>query len=297
MRELYESAHSMFMDKLEVFIDKIEFPLSYDLTDEIREVSWGSSMMSFAVATELKETINQLHCWYGYLVDLSLWTEVLDAFEGNDRWYIRQQYVEQLAYYCMLQPSATRERFGMIATTALHQANLQLREDYNDHLDQDGKKYITRRFREEQLPILGHDYRCFQRFLQALRNLDNKSFETASRNFRNLASHGIAPRFEQGETSFVNRSVEPWSDLVKQPCGGYLPVSHPTKKAIWYGFGGTQPLTLQQVFNASWNEYLKAIKLFHSYQSLLREILTTIRSRPSELATATSETSQPTPAP
>lgn len=290
MRELFESAHSMFMNKLEVFIDKIEYPLPYSLTKEIQEVSWGVPMMSLGIATELSETINQLHTWYNHLKNWSLWIETLEQFDGNNRWYIHKNYVEQLAFYCMFQPSATRERFGTIATNALHQANLELQDNYKDRLDQDqNNSYMSRRHRENQLLTLGIHYSKFPKFMQSLRALDDKKFKQISYNFRDLASHGIAPRFEQGETSFVTRSIEPWSDLVEQPDGSHKFVKHETKTSICYTLGARHPLTFQQAFDASWHEYLKTIKLFHSYQSLLREILSTIKSQPSKLATVTAE--------
>ncbi|MDH4562432.1 hypothetical protein [Pseudomonas sp. BN411] len=279
IRELYESAHLLFLERLEVFIDKIEYPLSYDLSDKIQKIYWGPAFMELAIANDLRETINQLHSWYGYLVDWSLWIDVLKQFEGEQEWSIRRQYVEHLAFYCMLQPSSTRERFGSIATNALHQANLALQEDYKDRLDQDEHGYLSRRKREMQLKRIGANYTSFAPFLQALTHLDNKAFSTASYNFRDLASHGIAPRFEQGETSFVRRSIKPWSELVKQPDGTAQFVEHPTKKAVCYGFGGTQPLSFQQAYDACWQELLKAIQLFHTYQALLRELSSTLARR------------------
>lgn len=279
MRDLYESAHRLFMDKLEAFIDPIEYPLSYDLADRIQHIQWGPAFMGLAVANDLREAINLLHSWYGYLVDWSLWIDVLKQFEGEQEWSIRKQYVEQLAYYCMLQPSATRKRFGTIATNVLHQANLILEADYKDSLDQDGNGYLSRKRREAQLKRIGASYTCFAHFSQVLKHLDNKTFSEASFNFRDLASHGIAPRFEQGETSFVKRTIEPWSELVEQSDGSSLLVDHPTKKAVCYGFGGSQPLSFQQAHDACSKEYLKAIQLFHAYQTLLEELSITITAR------------------
>lgn len=278
-RELYESAHRLFMDRLEVFIDPVEYPLSYDLSDEVQKVRWGPAIMELAIANELRESINQLHSWYGYLVDWSAWIDVLKQFDGEQEWSVRRQYVEQLAFYCMLQPSATRERFGAIATNALHQANLALQVDYKDRLDQDQYGYLSRKKREVQLKRLGAHYTCFVPFQQALIRLDGRVFSRASYNFRHLANHGIAPRFEQGETSFVKRSIGPWRELIKQPDGTALFVDHPTQKAVYYGFGGTPPLSFRQAYDACWQEYLYAIQLFHAYQTLLRELMTALSMR------------------
>lgn len=280
MRELYESAHKAFMDRLEIFVDRIEFPLSYDLAEEIQGISWGPIFSGFGIGSELKEAINQLHAWYSCLVDWSLWIDVLKQFEGEQEWFVRKQYVEHLAFYCMLQPSATRERFGSIATTALHQANLILCKHYKDHLDQDRYGFLSRKRREDQLKRLGAEYANFPLFRSALARLDDKAFSQDSYNFRHLASHGIAPRFEQGETSFFTRSICPLSELVHQSDGSALLVDHPTKKSVCYGFGGRGPLSFQQAYDACWDEYLKAVKLFHAYQTLLRELQAALTDAP-----------------
>ncbi|MCP3433772.1 hypothetical protein [Stutzerimonas stutzeri] len=272
-RQLYEKAHQLFQDRLEVFIDKVEYPLPYDLCDQIRTVPWNMPCMDLSISNDLREAINQLHSWYHSLVDWHLWIDVLKKFEGNDAWYIRKRYIEPLAYFCMMQPSSTRERFGSIATNALHQANLALLNDYKDQLDQDKRGYLSRSQREKQIRCLGKSWECCTGFQQALQRLDSKDFSRASYNFRNLASHGIAPRFEQGETNFVKRSIEPWSELVEQADGTYQLVSHPIKKAVCYGVGGTRPLSFQAAYDACAKEYLNALATFHSYQALVRELI------------------------
>jgi hypothetical protein len=273
MRNLYERAHSIFMDKLEDYKHETKYPFPYDLANDIKEYKFNIPMMSLSIANDLSELINQLHSWHDNLVCWTIWNEVLKLFSGTEEWSIRHQYVEVIAYYCMLQPSATRERFGTIATTFLHHANLTLVTDYKDQLDQDQHGYLSRRKRDTQLNRIGKSHQSFEKFHNNLKRLDDKSFNQNSYNFRDLASHGIAPRFEQGETSLVKRSFIAWEDLVEQPDGSYLPVKHPTKKSVSYGIGGSQPLSFKDAYEACWQEYLKATQLLHSYQGLIKEIL------------------------
>jgi hypothetical protein len=279
-RQLYERAHHFFMDRLEVFIDTAEFPLSYDLCEQIKAIHWYTPIMGLSIGNDLCEAINQLHSWYQSLVDLSLWIEVLKEFDDEDQWSIRSRYVEPLAFYCMLQPSATRDRFGTIATSALHQANLHVQAGYKDSLDQDRQGFLSRNKREAQLKRLGSQWSAFQSFLQTLAALDAKEFSQASLNFRNLASHGIAPRFEQGESSFVTRAFVPRSELLEQLDGSYRLVDHPIEKAVSYGFGGTPPLSFQTVHDVCSQQYLKALGAFHAYRSLLREVINVLTSQP-----------------
>ena len=272
-RQLYDKAHNLFQDRLEVFIDTVEFPLSYDLCDQISKAPWNMPCMDLSISNDLRETINQLHNWYHSLTDWYLWIEVLKDFEGSDAWSIRKHYVEPLAYFCMMQPSSTRERFGSIATTTLHQANLALLKGYKDQLDQDQKGHLNRTQREKQIRRIGEPWGWCSGFQRALQMLDSKEFSRASYNFRNLASHGIAPRFELGETNSVTRSIEPRTELIEQPDGSYQEVPHPTKKTVCYGIGGTTPLSFHAAYNACAKEYSNALVTFHSYQDLVREIV------------------------
>lgn len=272
-RRLYEKAHQLFQEKLEVYIDQVEYPLAYGLCDQIQTVRWNLPLLDLSISNDLRETINLLHGWYNHLIDWLLWSEVLEEFEGDDAWSIRIRYIEPIAYFCMMQPSSTRERFGNIATNSLHQANLTVLKDYEDRLDQDEHGYLSRARREKQLRRLGQTWKGFSAFQQALQKLDSKDFGRASYNYRNLASHGIAPRFEIGETNLVKRSIEPWSELVDQGDGTYQLVPHPTKKAVCYGIGGTAPLSFKDAHDACSKEYLHALATFHSYQTLVRELL------------------------
>jgi hypothetical protein len=279
MRELYELAHRMFMDKDEVFIDSFEL-LSYDLTDLIKELSWGIGPMGMTIAGDLMESINLIHRWYRCLIDLSIWTEVLNEFSDEARWRIRDKYVEQLAYYSILQPSAARDRFGTIATTALHQANVSLRENYKDSLEQDNKGFLSRRHREQQLNKLGSHYPFFMNFKTALRGIDDKDFSQKVFNFRNLSSHGIAPNFEMGEVSLCKRWIGPSENLVEQACGGYQLVSDPSKKSVYYGFGGTGPISFEKVYDACWVQFERTVQVHHAYEALLKELITHLHQRP-----------------
>ncbi len=79
-----------------------------------------------------------------------------------------------------------------------------------------------------------------------------------SSNFRNLASHAIAPRMNVGYTGMVVRTVVPATTMVQQENGSFKSEVIPGKQAVSYGFGGTPPLPMRDVFAANLEEFEKA---------------------------------------
>lgn len=281
LRKIYERAYAEFLDKLEVARTPENFPLPYALCEEARVLQWPQ--MQFAnliVSGELSETINQLNAWCEWLMHLAVWTEVLDEFDEQDAWTVQHSYVDPLAHVCLTQPSAVRDRFGYIATNAIHQANLNIVGGYKDRLQQDAQKHpLSRKSLEDQLRNIGKYWTETPAFIEALQRIDSEAFRRASNNYRNMASHAIAPRFRIGTTNFVVRRMTACQEMVKQPDGGYLLVEHPTKKSASYGFGGTEPLDLRQVHALSLGEFTNAVSAFTTYSSLLRETLAALRAR------------------
>ena len=284
LRKIYERAYAHFLDKLEVAPTPENFPLPYALCEEARVLQWPQ--MQFAnliVSGELSETINQLNAWCEWLMHLAVWTEVLDEFDEQDAWTIQHSYVDPLAHICLTQPSAVRDRFGYIATNAIHQANLNIVNDYKDKLQQDAQKHpLSRKGVEAQLRNIGKYWAGTPIFIETLHRIDSDAFRQAASNYRNMASHAIAPRFRMGITNFVLRRMTAYSEMVQQPDGGYLPVDHPTKKSVSYGFGGIEALDLRQVHALSLGEFNSAVAAFTAYSALLREALAALRTRSAE---------------
>lgn len=296
LRRVYERAYSRFLDKLEVTSTPENFPLPYGLCEEARVLQWPQ--MQFAnliVSGELSETINQLNAWCEWLMHLAVWIEVLDEFDEQDAWAIQHSYVDPLAHVCLTQPSATRDRFGYIATNAIHQANINIVGGYKDKLQQDAQKHpLSRKGLEDQLRNIGKYWTGTPAFIEALHRIDSDAFRRSTGNYRNMASHAIAPRFRIGVTNFVVRQVTAYPELVQQPDRGHLLVDHPTKKSVSYGFRGTEALGLRQVHALSLGEFDNAVTAFTAYSALLREPLAALRARSAE-SIADTPTALPAP--
>lgn len=281
MRKVYEQAFALFLDKLEVVPTPAHFPLPYGICEEIRQAPWRHlPIIDQMVAWDLSETINQLNAWAEWLLHLSIWIEVLDHFDEQGAWTLQLHYVDPLAQVCLMEPSATRDRFGHIATHAIHQANLSTLEGYVDHLKQDEQERpLSRKQVENQVAEIGKTWTGTPVFLDALKSLASEDYRQATRNYRNLASHAIAPRFRFGHTNMVVRSICPATELVQQPDGSYLPVEHPTKKAVSYGFGGTDALELREVHRLSQAQFNQAVAVFNAYSTLMGEMLSALRAK------------------
>lgn len=281
MRQVYEQAYSIFLDKLEIVPTPKNFPLPYGICEEIQQAAWPRiPFMSHSIAGDLSETINQLNAWGEWLLHLTIWTEVIDHFDEQDAWNLQHHYVDPLAQICLMQPSAVRDRFGHIATNAIHQANLSTLGGYRDRLEQDKQSHpLSRKKLENQIAEITKTWRSAPAFLNVLKNLDTEDYRQATRNYRNLASHAIAPRFRFGYTNMVVRSIVPATEKVQQSDGGFLFVDHPTKKAVSYGFGGTDALDLREVHRLSQTQFNQAIAVFNTYSALMSEMLSALREK------------------
>ena len=131
-------------------------PLPYDPVPDIDSVAWSIPIIDEMVAGEIRELTNQLNQWMGALRRWYAWNDVLAGRDEQIRWAIEWEFVEPLAFQCMFQPSATRDRFTFVATNALHQVHLAITPGHKDVLlgdpthPADIKHYPNRRTREKQ---------------------------------------------------------------------------------------------------------------------------------------------------
>ena len=278
-RHTLEQAFRAFLDAREQLPLAPDFPFRFDLVDEVKSGSWRF-MRGEMIADHLQETTNLMNEWWSRLRDWSAWLAVHDAIaDAHEAWRLRLDLVEPLVFWCMLRPSAMRDLFGFIATHAVHQANLVVDRNYRDRLDEDVEKWpLTRSKREQQLCRIGERWSGCILFAERLAEADCTSYRDLTFDYRNLASHGMAPRFEFGHTNFVRRAAVPKSELVPQMDGSFSSEATSGKKTVRYDFGGTPPLRLREMHAANQSEFADACAAFEAYRDLLRELLVAIRS-------------------
>jgi len=248
--------------------------LSYEICDDIRAKCWPM-FMGMAISWDVREMINLFNNWGAKLREWHCWFAVLEGYGEQDAWTFRSHFLEPIAFYCILQPSAMRDRFGALATTTIHQANLQIVPGYEDRLEQDKTpgRFLSRGRVEKQLSRIGTQWSSCASLEAALANLDGKAYRNITADFRNRASHSIAPRFEIGHTNLVTRSIAPLTELVDQGDGAFMPREHPTKRVVRYGVGGIAPLSLRAMLSENEKAYESALSAFSAYKALTQEIL------------------------
>jgi hypothetical protein len=278
---------SEFLDRVEVGRGLLPAakPFLYDPVAGIASASWRLGLVSLMVEGELQEMTNQLNRWLGSLRRWHAWNEVLVRQEEDFRWSVEWEWVEPLAFYCMFQPSANRDRFIMVATNALHQVRMAIDPAIKDELLGDptepGKKrsFPSRRESDAQLKEMANDSVAGKTFVQTLGQLDNEAYRRITADFRNRTSHGIAPRFSIGDVVLVTRAREQAIALEEQPDMSFEFVPVPDKMATSYSFGGTPPLLMQQAWEANRAQFECARCTFNAYIALLTEAIASMPKR------------------
>ncbi len=280
--QLYRAAFSAYLDALAPLRPTGDRPLPYDLVETVTTVRWHMPILDALIAGDIRESLNDIHQWQSQLISLQAWVAVVSSgqFEDDDAWTLRRDWVEPLATWCLLQPAATRDRLGNLATNVVHHGRVSTDSTYPDRLEgDDTNRFLNRPARERQLRRIGENAKALPAFLDRLLALDGKTFKRETFNFRNRASHSIAPRLEQGFTQMVTRIVGPFETLVPQSGGTFELVLDPKRLAVYYGFGGTPPLALDVAATLVADEYKKARAAVEAYLDLVRDIIDGIAKR------------------
>ncbi len=230
------------------------------------------------IGGELAESINELNAWVYQLNNLKTWCDLLDTYEEKDAGALRFHFVEPLVRYCMFQPSSTRDRLARVATNGVHQANLAVDTDYKDILDQDKpqkRRFPSREMIEAQLERLVKPWVLGNSLMIALRRLDSEKHRQATLDYRNKASHFIAPRLEFGEVHLVKRRLQSRSesDELQKFMSDIFPVKDSQEARVVYEIGGVRSLSLVEIVEINSQEYEFAVAALEAYSDLLREAL------------------------
>lgn len=248
--------------------------LLYDFEELIDKRQWrvlGDAL----VKDELRELTNILNNWHGMLLRWHAWNEVLAEYEENEAWDLRREFLEPLAHHCLLSPSAARDTLLFVATNSLHQLRLGLESGYKDFLVGDpaspGKKarHLTRPQKEERLAGIVAPWSEGASFVAQLQTVDDDAYRELTFDYRNRASHAIAPRFELGHAQTITRLVEQAKRMEKQADGTYQDVLVPGKMMVGYGYGGTPPLNMEQAQKENLGQFGRALSAYESYRILL----------------------------
>ncbi|SFP41900.1 hypothetical protein SAMN05216190_11026 [Pseudomonas borbori] len=274
-RSLAIEAQGRFYEMLLTNSQRFPGLVDYAVVERARAAS-GTPAWSWGAAAEIQETINSVNAWGMRLHEWASWNLVVDSYESEeDRREVLHHFVEPLAFFCMLQPSAVSDRLMLVSEALLHQANCHVFPEYSDRLDQDSLKprqTLRRSDRRKQASRLGKNWTKFGVFRHALDAINSSEYKIVSRNFRDLSVHSFAPRLMMGQILRAIRSIAPRQEIVAQPSGGYLLVDHPTKKSVQYEMVAVEPFPLGIACSASLAEYQKALAAMSEFSELVSEI-------------------------
>lgn len=271
---LLRSAIDAYLEEPGNALEPTSSYLPYDF-DFIHNHEWhilGEQM----VEDELRELTNIMNRWCGDLQRWHAWNNVIRSYGEKEAWNVRREFVEALVHHCLLEPSAVRDRFTFVATNAFHQVRLSSQEGYKDRLEGDPKQpndkpvFLSRRKKEKRLAKVVSVWSESRAFLELLAVINDSSYQRATYDYRNRVNHAIGPRLGLGITQAVTRSVVQATQMKEQPDGTYRAEPIPGKLSVSYGFGGTQPIDLEEARILNLKQYQLARACYHQYFELLK---------------------------
>jgi hypothetical protein len=271
----FENAYHQFWQILEAEPNSGYNPFPYETCAHVETGKWWL-MSGWMVSSELRLAINSINAWGMNLLHWATWMRVLEGKDEQTSMELQFHFLDTLVFFCLFQPSRARDVLAKIATHAIHQGNLSVRYSDRDRLDEDELsegQFLGRKKSENQLRKLGTHWQHAPSFIECLTNVDSSDYRKITRDYRNRASHAIAPHFEWGEVDFVTRSLAPHDELVAQSDGAYQLVADPSRKVVSYAFGGTPPLGLEKMYEANLREHELASRALEAYCRLLEEIV------------------------
>lgn len=237
------------------------------------------------IQDELRELTNNLNSWLNALKRWHAWLVVSKDHSENNRWELEWEFITPIATYCLFQPSAIRDTLTFVVTNGMHQARLAADKNYKDCLPLDRNPwdapyYPTRRAKEHQLQTILNTHPDGKTFLDNLRRLDDKSTRAATLDFRNLASHSIAPRFSIGVTRLVTRRIEQATRMEQKKDGFFYKTFIPNETTVCYTLGGTSPLDFDHMFDINLKQFDIAVSCFNNYIDMLNRAISELPSEP-----------------
>jgi len=194
---------------------------------------------------ELANIINGLT---RYTHQLAAWREVADKLNDKGKLAVAIEFIDPLGTVALNLPYVIRSRFIFAAAHLCHQAGMtKVSKGWKDDLPLDDEIYLG------QADKAGAPWKSYVKLKLKLERIGDKTYQSASRNFRNTYNHRFSPRIVIGQTNFVTRQIDP------------------ATKSVSYGFGGMEPLTLKLVVQLLEQQCKHCYAAFETFQKLVQE--------------------------
>jgi hypothetical protein len=238
------------------------------------------------VESDLQCLITNFNRWLGRLRAWQAWNHVLLNYGEQDRWSLRIEFLGDVAFFCLMQPSGFVDRSLGALTTVLHHANLAHKTGYRDELPADKKIYRridkghptpydvfeSRGEIREHIQTLSEGWSSASLLLEQLDSLNDADYRAKTMDFRNRASHSFAPHFDLGIVPTVTRRPGFASKMVERPDGCYDPVEDRSIRSVSYGYGELPSLSTSEALVGNTKQLHIAGKVLAAYEALLDEV-------------------------
>lgn len=232
-------------------------------------------MSASMVKDELRELTNRINHWRALLLRWHAWNLVVASYSELEAWDLQTEFVESTAHFCLLYPSSFRDTLTFVATNVLHQLKLSIEKGYIDKLEGDPdprtmrEKHLSRKKKEERLRNLVTQWNEGEDLCKFIATLDDRSYRSATADYRNRFSHAIAPRLALGETQSVTRRIEQATRLEIQPDGTMDFVPVPGMTTVSYAYGAIQPLDMEEARLRNLDQYRRGLRCYAAFRQLL----------------------------
>jgi hypothetical protein len=258
--------------------------LDYKRLDIIVPAHWGS-MRDALVRYHLIELLNGVNQFRTHINKLNAWAKLFEEIDRDESHDLAISEVQSLAYFCLCQPYAIKERFIHVAIQVLHQANMSSNPRYPDRLDIDPKiahemgRWHKKQKMLEQMDKVGLQWSGYPAFRLSLDQINSREFERLTHGFRTGAQHTFQIGIEIGITPPVTRSVQPWLEKVQQPDGTFTFVTNSTRMCAAYGLGGIPPLTVSNAVLACVPQHVELVRCYDAFHAILEEAIEKITNQ------------------
>ena len=269
----------------------------YDLCEgEELDTAYNVPFVDLQIKNDLRSLINCLNRWVTEARKWQAWIPVLDEYDETDRWDLRIEFVDPIAHQCLLEPSAMRDRLLRALHFLLHHGNMSVNPEYKDVFQADvrtkkmlgrgdaviSERHMSRREFEEDISRLSHGWDAAHSVIEKLKKLDDESVREVTLDFRNAASHSIAPQFEFGINPYVTRGIR-YAQIAENHSDGTVTWNDDkTHTVVSYGFGERDPLQRRQTFQVIRDQVKHAQDAIVLYEALLREVVGRIKAKASK---------------
>ncbi len=215
----------------------------------IRWMAYAEMWSEFS--REIANSINDLS---RFTHRLAAWETVVSGLNDKQRFDLAHEFVDPLATLALNLPYVVRSRLIFATTHLCHQANSGVKDtSWIDELPLDEDIYFG------AADGYGKGWKRYPKLKTSLEGIAGKDFREGTDDFRNSYNHRFSRRIVIGQTRIVRRSIDPKS------------------KAVTYGFGGTEPMTLKTVVELLGKQCERCYKAFEAFQRLVAEHETAIK--------------------